>query len=160
MSAKPAKRTRTSGKSARRILVLNGPNLNILGRREPGIYGITTLAAINSRLAKAAEAAGARLDSFQSNSEGALIERIHRAAIEKVDFIIINPAGYTHTSVALRDALTGVGIPFVEVHLSNVNAREEFRKRSLFSDVAVGTICGLGARGYDLALSYALDRLA
>jgi 3-dehydroquinate dehydratase-2 len=146
-----------NAKSAkRRVLVVHGPNLNLLGTREPSIYGDETLAAINRRLAAAGRAAGAELLSFQSNVEGALIDRVQRAKGEKVDFIILNPAGYTHTSVALRDALAGVAIPFIEVHLSNVQAREAFRHRSYFSDLAVGTICGLGSRGYDFALEYAL----
>ena len=138
------------------MLVIHGPNLNLLGTREPTIYGDETLAAINRRLTAAGQAGGAELLSFQSNVEGDLIDRVQRAKGEKVDFIILNPAGYTHTSVALRDALAGVAIPFIEVHLSNVQAREAFRHRSYFSDLAVGTICGLGSRGYDFALDYAL----
>lgn len=145
---------------AARFLVLHGPNLNLLGTREPQIYGSTTLADINLALTRRAEAAGVVLESFQSNHEGALIERIHAARDEGVDHIIINPAAYTHTSVALRDALAGVGIPFIEVHLSNVHAREPFRQHSYFSDLAVGVICGLGAEGYSLALEYLLARLA
>jgi 3-dehydroquinate dehydratase II len=140
----------------RRVLVIHGPNLNLLGTREPSIYGDETLAVINRRLSASGRAAGAELSSFQSNLEGELIDRVQRAKGEKVDFIILNPAGYTHTSVALRDALAGVAIPFIEVHLSNVQAREAFRHRSYFSDLAVGTICGLGSRGYDFALEYAL----
>ena len=141
-----------------RILVLNGPNLNLLGSREPGIYGQDTLDAIEQRLT--AQAAGHEIAFFQSNAEHALIERIHRAGAEGVAFILINPAALTHTSVALRDALLGVDIPFIEVHLSNVFARESFRHRSYLSDVAVGVISGLGAHGYELALAAALRRLA
>ena len=144
--------------SPRRLLVLHGPNLNLLGTREPGHYGTTTLAEVNARLATQAAEAGARLASFQSNAESALIERIHAAAAENVDFIIINPAAYTHTSVALRDALAAVAIPFVEVHLSNVHAREPFRHRSYFSDLAVGVVSGLGALGYEAALTFILAR--
>lgn len=140
----------------KKILVLHGPNLNLLGSREPEHYGRVTLAEIDARLARRAQAAGAALETFQSNGEAALIERIQRAGEEGVDFILINPAAYTHTSVALRDALTAVGIPFIEVHLSNVYAREPFRHHSYFSDRAVGVISGLGAMGYELALEYAL----
>jgi 3-dehydroquinate dehydratase-2 len=143
-----------------KVLVLNGPNLNLLGRREPEIYGRDTLDSINARLAELAQAAGLELASFQSNSEGALVERIHAAAQEGVEFILINPAAYTHTSVALRDALLGVGIPFIEVHLSNVHAREAFRQHSYLSDVAVGVISGLGPQGYELALQAASRRLS
>jgi len=142
---------------ARHILLINGPNLNLLGSREPGIYGSETLGAIEQRLDEQARAAGARLVCFQSNSESALVERIQHAATEGVEFMILNPAAYTHTSVALRDALTAVAIPFVEIHLSNVFAREAFRRHSYFSDIAVGVISGLGARGYELALTYALQ---
>lgn len=142
-----------------RLLVLHGPNLNLLGSREPEVYGSLTLADINRRLAQHAEAAGADLEAFQSNHEGALIERIHAAREQQVDAIIINPAAYTHTSVALRDALLGVAIPFVEVHLSNVHAREAFRQHSYFSDIAIGVICGLGADGYNLALEFLLNRI-
>ena len=141
------------------ILVLHGPNLNLLGTREPGIYGRETLADIDRRLALAAKSAGRKLSAFQSNHEGALIDRIHQAGREKVGFIIFNPAAYTHTSVALRDALAAVKIPFIEVHLSNVHAREAFRRQSYFAEIAVGTIAGLGGQGYDLALAYALGRL-
>lgn len=140
-----------------RILVLNGPNLNLLGSREPGIYGQDTLAAIEQRLA--AQAAGHEIAFFQSNAEHALIERIHQAGADGVAFILINPAALTHTSVALRDALLGVEIPFIEVHLSNVFAREPFRHHSYLSDVAVGVISGLGAHGYELAMAAALRRL-
>jgi 3-dehydroquinate dehydratase-2 len=140
-----------------RILVLHGPNLNLLGTREPSLYGAITLADIDSRLGKRASAASATLTSFQSNSEAELIARIHSAAQDGTAFIIINPAAFTHTSVALRDALAAVNIPFVEVHLSNVFAREPFRHHSYFTDKAVGLICGLGAKGYELALEYALQ---
>jgi 3-dehydroquinate dehydratase-2 len=147
-----------SRKSAKRqVLVLHGPNLNLLGTREPEVYGRETLKAIDVRLAAAGRAAGSSVLSFQSNLEGELINRVHKAKTEGIDFIIINPAGYTHSSVALRDALAGVAIPFVEVHLSNVHSREAFRHRSYFSDLAVGVICGLGSRGYDFALQFALD---
>lgn len=142
-----------------RILVLHGPNLNLLGRREPEIYGRTTLADIHDTMAARAQAAGVHLESFQSNSEGELVDRIQAAWAEKVDFIIINPAAYTHTSVAMRDALAAVKIPFIEVHLSNVHAREPFRRHSYFSDIAIGVICGLGSQGYELALECALRRL-
>lgn len=138
------------------ILLLNGPNLNLLGTREPEIYGGDTLASIESRLVKLAGDAGATLAAFQSNAEADLVNRIQQAAREDVDFIIINPAAYTHTSVAMRDALAAVRIPFIEVHLSNVFAREEFRHRSYFTDIAVGIISGLGAKGYELALAYVL----
>lgn len=151
----------TRRKSApRSVLVLHGPNLNLLGSREPEIYGRENLADIDRRLKAAARAQGVVVTSFQSNHEGALIDRIHQARDEGIRFIIINPAGYTHTSVALRDALLAAKIPFIEVHLSNVHAREAFRQHSYFSDAAVGTICGLGSRGYDFALGYALSRLS
>ena len=143
-----------------RLLVLHGPNLNLLGTREPNHYGQTTLADINLALAERAATANVDLESFQSNHEGALIERVHAAREQGVRFIIINPAAYTHTSVALRDALAAVAIPFIEVHLSNVHAREPFRQHSYFSDLAIGVICGLGSEGYLLALEYALGRLA
>jgi 3-dehydroquinate dehydratase-2 len=145
---------------AKRILVLNGPNLNLLGTREPERYGTVTLATIERGLLDQARAAGAELSCFQSNSETALIERIHGAGAEGIDFIIINPAAYTHTSVALRDALAGVRVPFVEVHLSNIHAREPFRAQSFFSDLAVGVVSGMGAKGYELALAYVLDEPA
>jgi 3-dehydroquinate dehydratase-2 len=152
---------RTGQEPARpKILVLHGPNLNLLGTREPEIYGRTTLADIHLAMESRARAAGVSLDSFQSNSEGELINRVQAARSEGVGFIIINPAGYTHTSVALRDALAGVAIPFIEVHLSNVFAREPFRHHSYFSDLAVGVVTGLGAHGYELALEYVLRRLA
>ena len=140
------------------ILVLNGPNLNLLGSREPGHYGQDSLTAIESRLA--ALAADQKVTFFQSNAESELIDRIHQAGADGVDFILINPAALTHTSVALRDALLGVAIPFIEVHISNVFARESFRHRSYLSDVAVGVISGLGTQGYELALAAALRRLA
>lgn len=142
--------------SNKNILVINGPNLNLLGAREPDQYGSDTLQAIESRLTAAAKKAGIRLGTFQSNSEAELVERIQQAGRDKIDFIIINPAAYTHTSVAMRDALAAVGIPFVEVHLSNVFAREAFRHKSYFTDMAVGIISGLGAKGYELALEFAL----
>ena len=141
------------------ILVLHGPNLNLLGQREPGIYGADTLDAINKRLQGQAEQAGISLDTLQSNHEGALVDRIHQAALDGTRFIIINPAAFTHTSVALRDALLAVKIPYVEVHLSNVHAREPFRQHSYLSDKAVGVITGLGAASYELALTYALREL-
>ncbi|MDE2442587.1 MAG: type II 3-dehydroquinate dehydratase [Betaproteobacteria bacterium] len=142
-----------------RILILHGPNLNLLGTREPEHYGSVTLSDIDMALARMAERAGVDLESFQSNHEGALIERIHAAREQGVRAIIINPAAYTHTSVALRDALSAVAIPFVEVHLSNVHAREPFRHHSYFSDLAIGVICGLGHEGYLLALEYLLNKL-
>src|SRR5690554_6318077 len=141
------------------ILVLHGPNLNLLGTREPGVYGTATLATINQRLTELAVAAGHHLQSLQSNAEYELIDRIHDAKKEGVDFILINPAAFTHTSVALRDALLGVDIPFIEVHLSNVHKREAFRQHSYFSDAAQGVICGLGAVGYELALQAAFELL-
>ena len=143
-----------------KLLVLNGPNLNLLGTREPGHYGTDTLASINDRLKQQAEAAGHGLESFQSNAEHDLVERIHRAREEGIGWIIINPAAFTHTSVALRDALAGVAIPFIEVHLSNVHGREAFRRHSYFSDIASGVISGLGAQGYELALAAVIRRLS
>ncbi len=134
-----------------RILVLHGPNLNLLGTREPGLYGQDTLAEIDAELQQQAERLGAQLDCFQSNHEGALVERIHQAA-GSVEGILINAGAYTHTSIALRDALLGVGLPFVELHLSNVHARERFRHRSFLADKAVGVICGFGPISYYLAL--------
>lgn len=142
-----------------KILLLNGPNLNLLGTREPQIYGGNTLDAIEKRLKRLAKEAGAQLATYQSNAEGDLVNRIQQAARDGVGFIIINPAAYTHTSVALRDALAAVGIPFIEVHLSNVHSREAFRHHSYFTDIAVGMICGLGATGYELALAYALSQI-
>lgn len=142
-----------------KILVVNGPNLNLLGSREPDLYGNDKLADIMDNLVSKAGSEGHSLDSFQDNAEHALVDRIHKAKDEGVDFIIINPAAFTHTSVALRDALLGVDIPFIEIHLSNVSKREEFRKHSYFSDIAVGVISGLGAQGYDLAMQAALNYL-
>ena len=142
--------------SNKNILLLNGPNLNLLGTREPEIYGGDTLASIEKRLVQLAREGGAKLVAFQSNAEADLVNRIQQAARDKVNFIIINPAAYTHTSVAMRDALAAVRIPFIEVHLSNVFAREAFRHQSYFTDIAVGIISGLGAKGYELALAYAL----
>ncbi|MBN8503968.1 MAG: type II 3-dehydroquinate dehydratase [Burkholderiales bacterium] len=141
------------------LLVLHGPNLNLLGTREPEIYGRDTLADIDARLQQQAAGAGYSLSSFQSNHEGALVDRIHAARQDGTRFILINPGAFTHTSIALRDALTGVALPFIEVHLSNVHRREPFRHHSYLSDVAVGVICGLGAQGYELALQAALVRL-
>ena len=135
------------------ILVIHGPNLNLLGTREPEIYGSQTLSDINQKLQQSAQSRGIQLDTFQSNHEGAMVEEIHRAR-GKYNAIIINPAAFTHTSVAIRDALAGVDIPFVEVHLSNVHQREAFRHHSFFSDLAVGVICGLGAYGYESALDF------
>ncbi len=140
------------------VLVIQGPNLNLLGSRQPTIYGHETLNDIHARLQRTAQSAGVSLTSFQSNHEGALVDRIQQAPRDGVDFILMNPGAYTHTSVAIRDALSAVNIPFIEVHLSNIHAREAFRHRSFVSDIALGTICGLGSRGYDLALSYALQR--
>jgi 3-dehydroquinate dehydratase II len=142
---------------AKHILVVNGPNLNLLGSRETEHYGKDTLKAISARLTQRARKAKVRLVTYQSNAEAALVERIQRARKGGVDFIIINPAAFTHTSVALRDALAAVGIPFVEVHLSNVFARESFRRESYFTDIAVGIVSGLGAKGYELALEFALQ---
>lgn len=142
-----------------KFLILNGPNLNLLGSREPGHYGDDTLDSINKRLEAAANSAGGQILCFQSNSEHELIDHIHAAPHEDTDFIIFNPAAFTHTSVALRDALLAVRIPFIEVHLSNIHAREEFRKHSYFSDIAVGVISGLGPIGYELALQAALSYL-
>jgi 3-dehydroquinate dehydratase-2 len=141
------------------ILVLNGPNLNLLGSREPEIYGRETLAMINRRLEATAKAAGFRLESFQTNHEGVLVDRVQQARNEGVGFILLNPAAFTYSSIALRDALTAVKIPFIEVHLSNIHAREPWRAHSHFTAVAVGSVLGLGSRGYDLALDYAISRL-
>jgi 3-dehydroquinate dehydratase-2 len=138
------------------VLVLHGPNLNLLGRREPEVYGSVTLDEINRNLSNLAASADIKLASFQSNSESELIDRVQQASTEGVDFIIINPAAYTHTSIALRDALAAVRLPFIEVHLSNVFARESFRRESYFSDLAQGVISGLGPKGYELALQYIL----
>jgi len=146
----------TNAGRARKILVLHGPNLNLLGSREPELYGHDTLDDINRQLAEQAKSAGAALEAFQTNHEGELVDRIQAAKGQGIGWIIINPAAFTHTSVALRDALVAVQIPFIEVHLSNVQAREPFRHRSYVSDLARGTIAGLGARGYSLALDYIL----
>ena len=142
-----------------KLLVLHGPNLNLLGKREPEYYGAVDLPAIDSRLRSLAREAGHEIECFQSNAEHALVERIHAAAEASVAFILFNPAAFTHTSVALRDALLAVAIPFIEVHLSNVHRREDFRHHSYFSDIAVGIIAGLGAQGYELALAAAVYRL-
>jgi 3-dehydroquinate dehydratase II len=142
------------------LLLLNGPNLNLLGTREPGLYGAITLDQVTARATQLASDAGHHLSAFQSNSEAELINQIHEAPGTHVAFIIFNPAALTHTSIALRDALLGVKIPFIEVHLSNVQAREAFRHHSYFSDIAVGTITGLGAFGYELALRAAAHHLA
>ncbi|MBU3601660.1 type II 3-dehydroquinate dehydratase [Polynucleobacter sp. AM-25C3] len=141
------------------ILVIQGPNLNLLGTREPEVYGKTTLEDIHTKLGTIAKSNSVELSTFQSNHEGELIDRIQKAKQDGVDFIIINPGAFTHTSVALRDALAGVAIPFTEVHLSNIHQREEFRKHSYLSDIATGVICGLGAIGYELALQAAIARL-
>lgn len=143
-----------------KILVLNGPNLNLLGQREPEHYGSATLQEINKRLEKLARGSGHTLAHFQSNAEDELVERIQRARSEGCVFIIINPAAFTHTSIALRDALSAVAIPFIEVHLSNIHAREAFRRRSYLSDIALGVVSGLGPKGYELALLAAADHLA
>ncbi len=153
--SKPVK----NAKGKQRILVLHGPNLNLLGLREPEIYGRETLADINASLDRQARAGGAELIAFQSNHEGDLVDRVQAARSEGVAFIVINPGGYTHTSVTLRDALAAVAIPFLEVHLSNIHAREPFRRHSYFSDIAAGVICGLGSHGYRLALDFALNRI-
>ena len=139
------------------ILVLHGPNLNLLGSREPDVYGHVTLNEINERLVTLAGKSGAKLYSFQSNAESELVDRVQQARQDGTQFIIINPAAFTHTSVALRDALAAVAIPFIEVHLSNVFAREAFRKESFFSDLAIGVISGLGPSGYEFAVQFALN---
>lgn len=149
----------TTKTGTKRILVLHGPNLNLLGVREPEHYGRDTLEAINQRLENKALAAGIQLSACQSNAESDLIAQLHALFQQPVDFIIINPAAFTHTSVALRDALAAVKVPFIEVHLSNVHAREAFRQHSYFSDLAVGVISGLGAAGYEYALDFAINRL-
>jgi len=143
-----------------RLLLVNGPNLNLLGTREPAVYGSTSLEAIETDLLGRARDSGHTLETFQSNAEHAIVERIHQAATDGVDFILLNPGAFTHTSVAIRDALLGVDIPFIEVHLSNVFAREEFRHSSYFSDIAAGCIFGLGAHGYQLALQAAARLLS
>ncbi|MDV2117269.1 type II 3-dehydroquinate dehydratase [Alcaligenes faecalis] len=142
---------------AKHVLVLNGPNLNLLGTREPDVYGHQTLDDINNGLQVLADQYGAQCHFFQSNHEGGLVDRIHQARTEGVDFILINAGAYTHTSVAIRDALAGVGIAFIEVHLSNVHRREPFRHHSYLSDIASGVIVGLGAYGYEAALRFALN---
>ena len=143
----------------RRILLINGPNLNLLGRREPDVYGEVTLAAIEERLRALAAKGNATLESFQSNAEHELVNRVQALAADPADFVILNPGAFTHTSIALRDALLAVSVPFIEVHLSNVHAREPFRRHSYFSDIAAGSIVGLGAQVYELALAAALDRI-
>ena len=142
------------------ILLINGPNLNLLGTREPGLYGKLSLADVEALLGERAAQRGAGLECFQSNAEHELVERVQRLGREPVDFVILNPGAFTHSSIALRDALLAVGVPFIEVHLSNIHAREPFRRFSYFSDIAAGCITGLGAAGYGLALDAALDRLA
>ncbi len=149
----------TTHKLMAKILLLNGPNLNLLGLREPDHYGQDTLETIETKLVELAQSGGHTLEALQSNAEHELIERIHQARTEGVDGIIINPAAFTHTSVAIRDALKGVNIPFIEIHLSNVHNREAFRKHSYFSDIACGVISGLGAHGYELALAAILRRI-
>lgn len=149
----------TASKNSKKVLVLHGPNLNLLGLREPEHYGKDTLDSINERLAKQAQESGLALETFQSNSEAELISKIQSLANQDIGFIIINPAAFTHTSVAMRDALAAVKIPFVEVHLSNIYAREAFRHHSYFSDIAVGIISGLGAESYSLALTYVIHQL-
>ena len=144
---------------AKKLLLLNGPNLNLLGTREPEVYGTTTLADIERSAVAQAKAAGASLSHFQSNHEGQLIDCIHAARGEGVEAIVINPGGFTHTSVALRDALAGVAIPFIEVHISNVHSREEFRHHSYLSELAAGVICGVGVDGYRYAIDYALTKI-
>ena len=144
---------------AKNLLLLNGPNLNLLGTREPEVYGSTTLADVEQAAKAQASAADAVIATFQSNHEGALIDRSQAARLEKVDAIIINPGGLTHTIVAFRDALAGVAIPFVEIHISNIHKREPFRHKSFLSDIAVGVICGLGVEGYRAAIDFALKKL-
>jgi len=143
-----------------KLLVLHGPNLNLLGTREPEVYGIDTLADIDARLVKLAVAKGVAIASYQTNHEGGLVDRIHAASTEQVAMIIINPGAFTHTSIALRDALLAVNIPFIEVHLSNVHAREPFRQHSYLSDKAIGVICGLGALGYEFAVEAAINKIS
>lgn len=143
-----------------KILILHGPNLNLLGEREPEHYGNVTLANIDDQLANLGQASGHKTEHLQSNAEDALVERIHRASFEKVSFILINPAAFTHTSIAIRDALAAVDIPFIEIHLSNVHAREPFRRNSYFSDLAIGVITGFGCRSYRMAMESAIIHLA
>ena len=142
-----------------KIVVIHGPNLNLLGKREPRLYGHDTLESVNEHLIRTAQAAGHTLEPYQSNAEDELIARIHHAGSDGTAFIIINPAAFTHTSIALRDALAAVAIPFIEVHISNIYAREPFRHHSFLSDIAVGVICGFGIRGYELALTASIERL-
>lgn len=155
----PATSANSSNSMARKILLINGPNLNLLGTREPEVYGKQTLSDIENAAEQQIKAANGVFLCFQSNHEGALIDRIHAARAEQVDAIVINPGGYTHTSVALRDALAGVAIPFVEVHISNIHQREAFRHHSYLSDIAKGVICGLGTDGYRFAIDFALKNL-
>jgi len=154
-----SKKAKPTGSSQPRILVLQGPNLNLLGSREPEIYGHATLADIHARMEMRAKAAGVLLETYQSNHEGELVDRVQSARDEGVSFLIINPGAYSHTSIAIPDALKAVGIPFIEVHISNIHAREAFRHHSHFSALAVGVICGLGIQGYELALEAALANL-
>jgi len=142
-----------------KILLLNGPNLNLLGTREPHIYGHETLADVEKAIKKSGEECGVTVETLQSNAEHVLIDRVHATRLDGTRFIIINPGAFTHTSVALRDAFAGVSIPFIEVHLTNIHKREPFRHHSYFSDIAVGTIVGLGTRGYMLALAHAVDKI-
>jgi 3-dehydroquinate dehydratase-2 len=151
---------RNHGESMKSILAIHGPNLNMLGQREPEKYGSTTLLEINNRLQQLCSEAGIAFHHFQSNAESALIDRLHDARKEGINFIIINPAAFTHTSIALRDAILASDIPFIEIHISNVHAREAFRHHSYFSDIAVGVICGLGPQGYELALQSAINKIA
>jgi 3-dehydroquinate dehydratase-2 len=153
------KRAKATASNRPRILVLQGPNLNLLGSREPEIYGHATLADIHARMEIRAKAAGVLLETYQSNHEGELVDRVQSARDEGVSFLIINPGAYSHTSIAIPDALKAVGIPFIEVHISNIHAREAFRHHSHFSALAVGVICGLGTQGYELALEAALGNL-
>jgi 3-dehydroquinate dehydratase-2 len=150
----------TNNQKKHRVLLLNGPNLNLLGTREPDVYGHATLDQIEHHLREHAESIGITLDCRQSNAEHQLIEWVHEARTTHVDFILINPGAYTHTSIALRDALAGVAIPFIEIHLSNIHAREEFRQHSYLADIATGVICGFGAQGYDFALQAAKQQLS
>jgi 3-dehydroquinate dehydratase II len=145
--------------ATKHILVLHGPNLNLLGLREPQHYGNATLDSINQTLINKAKSANITLEAFQSNAEADLVDKIQSIATKSVDFVIINPAAFTHTSVAMRDALSAVKVPFIEVHLSNVFARESFRHHSYFTDIAVGIISGLGAKGYELALDFAIEKI-
>ena len=143
-----------------RLLLINGPNLNLLGSREPGIYGATSLIEVETKLSKLATNLSHELATFQSNAEHEIVDRIQKAQADKVDFILLNPGAFTHTSIAMRDALLAVNIPFIEIHLSNVFAREDFRHKSYFSDIAAGSLCGLGAYGYELALLAASRQLS